>query len=105
MVWRDKILRTVPINGILLDLEIPVMDGLTMLNRLQQGSSAVSVIVMPKDPTRTTVIKANEGGTRDDWFKPVFGEILNIDFFPSSSGWTTLLNETPTGVKYRDRFG
>jgi DNA-binding NtrC family response regulator len=95
MVGRDEILRTVPINGILHDREMPVMDGLRMLNRLQQRSSSVSVIVMSADPTRTRMIKANKGGTRDDWFKPVSGEILNIDFFLSAPGWTTLLKKPP----------
>jgi CheY-like chemotaxis protein len=46
-----EILRKVTINGILLDLDMPVMDGLTMLSRLRQRSSTVSVIAMSADPT------------------------------------------------------
>jgi DNA-binding response OmpR family regulator len=71
-----EVLRTESINGILLDLEMPIMDGLTMLNRLRQRSSTVPVIVMSADPTRTTMIKAIEGGARDYLFKPISGEIL-----------------------------
>lgn len=71
-----EVLKTEPINGILLDLEMPIMDGLTMLNRLRQRSSAVPVIVMSADPTRTTMLKASEGGARDYLFKPISGEIL-----------------------------
>jgi DNA-binding response OmpR family regulator len=71
-----EVLRTKPINGILLDLEMPVMDGLTMLNRLRQQFNTVPVIVMSADPTRTTMIKAIEGGARDYLFKPISGEIL-----------------------------
>ena len=58
-----KVLRTESINGILLDLEMPIMDGLTMLNRLRKKSSPVPVIVMSADPTRSTMIKAIEDGT------------------------------------------
>jgi DNA-binding response OmpR family regulator len=71
-----EVLKTVSINGILLDLEMPVMDGLTMLNRLRQQSTTVPVVVMSADPTRSTMIKAIKSGARDYLFKPISGEIL-----------------------------
>jgi len=63
-------------QGILLDLEMPVMDGLSMLSQLRSQSNAVPVIVMSADPTRTTMIKAIEAGARDYLTKPISYEIL-----------------------------
>jgi CheY-like chemotaxis protein len=71
-----EVLKTEPITGILLDLEMPFMDGLTMLNRLRQKFSTIPVIVMSADPTRSTMIKAIEGGARDYLFKPISDYIL-----------------------------
>jgi DNA-binding response OmpR family regulator len=71
-----EILRTVTINGILLDLEMPVMDGLTMLSRLRQIATTVPVIAMSADPTRSAMIKAIESGARDYLFKPISEDIL-----------------------------
>jgi DNA-binding response OmpR family regulator len=72
-----EILKRESFTGILLDLEMPIMDGLTMLNRLRQKFSTVPVIVMSADPTRSTMIKAIEGGARDYLFKPISDYILN----------------------------
>lgn len=63
-------------QGILLDLEMPVMDGLSMLSQLRKQSNAVPVIVMSADPTRTTMIKAIEAGARDYLTKPISHVIL-----------------------------
>jgi DNA-binding response OmpR family regulator len=71
-----QVLKTVSIDGILLDLEMPVMDGLTMLSRLRQMATTVPVIAMSADPTRSTMIKAIESGARDYLFKPISGDIL-----------------------------
>lgn len=71
-----EVLKAESITGILLDLEMPIMDGLTMLNRLRQRSATLPVIVMSADPTRSTMIKAIEGGARDYLFKPISDYIL-----------------------------
>ena len=63
-------------QGILLDLEMPVMDGLTLLSHIRKQSNAVPVIVMSADPTRTAMIKAIEAGARDYLTKPISYEIL-----------------------------
>ncbi|WP_342350019.1 response regulator [uncultured Nitrospira sp.] len=52
---RLEVLNTESVYGILLDLEMPIMDGLAMLNRLRQKSEAVLVIVLTTDPTRSTI--------------------------------------------------
>lgn len=71
-----EVLKTESMNGILHDLEMPIMDGLTMLDRLCQKSSTVSAIVMSADPTRSTMIRAIDFGARDYLFKPIPDFIL-----------------------------
>lgn len=63
-------------QGVLLDLEMPVMDGLTMLSQLRKHTNDVPVIVMSADPTRTTMVKAIEAGARDYLTKPISNVIL-----------------------------
>ncbi len=63
-------------SGILLDLEMPVMNGITMLLQLQKDSNAIPVIVMSADTTRSAMINAIEAGARDFLTKPIAYEIL-----------------------------
>ena len=68
-------------HGILLDLEMPLMNGLEMLYQLRQQSNTIPVIAMSADPTRTTMIKAIEAGARDYLLKPLSFEILEYKCF------------------------
>jgi len=70
------LLQDYSFQGVLLDLEMPVMDGLTMLSQLRKQPNDVPVIVMSADPTRTTMIKAIEAGARDYLTKPISNVIL-----------------------------
>jgi DNA-binding response OmpR family regulator len=71
-----RLLQECSFAGVLLDLEMPVMDGLTMLSQLRKQTNDVPVIVMSADPTRTTMIKAIEAGARDYLTKPISNVIL-----------------------------
>ena len=71
-----ELLQKDSFQGILLDLEMPGMDGLSMLNQLRKQSKCVPVIVMSADPTQTAMIKAIEAGARDYLTKPISYEIL-----------------------------
>jgi len=71
-----ELLQKDSFQGILLDLEMPGMDGLSMLNQLRKQSKSVPVIVMSADPTQTAMIKAIEAGARDYLTKPISYEIL-----------------------------
>jgi DNA-binding response OmpR family regulator len=71
-----RLLQECSFAGVLLDLEMPVMDGLTMLSQLRKQPNDVPVIVMSADPTRTTMIKAIEAGARDYLTKPISNVIL-----------------------------
>ena len=71
-----ELLQKDSFQGILLDLEMPGMDGLSMLSQLRKQSKSVPVIVMSADPTQTAMIKAIEAGARDYLTKPISYEIL-----------------------------
>ena len=71
-----ELLQKDSFQGILLDLEMPGMDGLSMLDQLQKESNSAPVIVMSADPTQTAMIKAIEAGARDYLTKPISYEIL-----------------------------
>ena len=71
-----RLLQEYSFAGVLLDLEMPVMNGLTMLSQLRKQTNYVPVIVMSADPTRTTMIKAIEAGARDYLTKPISNVIL-----------------------------
>ena len=63
-------------QGVLLDLEMSVVKGFTILSQLRKLNSAIPIIVMSADPTRTAMIKAIEAGARDYLTKPISYVIL-----------------------------
>ncbi len=65
-------------EGVILDLDMPKMDGLTMLDRLRALTHPVPVIVMSGDPTRSAMIKAIKAGANDYLLKPISHEILKF---------------------------
>lgn len=71
-----RLLQEQSFQGVLLDLEIPGKDGLTMLSHLRKQANDIPVIVMSADPTRTAMIKAIEAGARDYLTKPISNVIL-----------------------------
>lgn len=56
---------------VLLDLRLPGMDGLTMLQRLRDGYSDTAVIIMTADTTSSSAIRATQLGAFDYITKPV----------------------------------
>lgn len=65
-------------QGILLDLEMPEIDGLMMLEQFRKLSNTIPVIVMSADPTRATMIKAIEAGAKDYLTKPISLDLLQF---------------------------
>lgn len=61
---------TTSIDGILLDLEMPVMNGWTMLDELRWQGSAVPVIVMSNEANQVRLRKLLEEGAQDYVIKP-----------------------------------
>jgi DNA-binding NtrC family response regulator len=56
---------------VLLDIRLPRMDGLTMLQRLREGYSEAAVIIMTADTTSSSAIRATQLGAFDYITKPV----------------------------------
>ncbi len=71
-----RLLQEHSFNGVLLDLEMPVMDGLAMLRELRKRSETIPVIIMSADPTHTTMLKAIDAGAGDYLTKPISSVIL-----------------------------
>ena len=61
-LYEFEVLKTEPSNGILLDLEMPIIDGLTMLKRLRRKSAPVPTSLITIKPTRLIMLKAMENG-------------------------------------------
>ncbi|GJL52274.1 MAG: hypothetical protein NPIRA01_35010 [Nitrospirales bacterium] len=69
-------LETLTIDGILLDVQMPVMDGLTMLKHIQDQHPQVPVIMMTAELNKDSLIQALERGARDYLLKPIDPERL-----------------------------
>ena len=73
-----SLLQQYAFEGIILDLDMPLMDGITTLKRLRTLSNTVPIIVMSGDPTRSAMIKAIQAGAKDYLLKPISHEILKF---------------------------
>jgi DNA-binding NtrC family response regulator len=56
---------------VLLDIRLPKMDGLTVLQRMRDGYSDAAVIIMTADTTSSNAIKATQYGAFDYITKPI----------------------------------
>jgi len=63
---------------ILLDIRLPDIDGLTVLEKLRQGYCDAAVIVMTAYATSSNAIKATQYGAFDYITKPINDEHLNL---------------------------
>ncbi len=64
------VLHTMPIDGILLDLEMPVMNGWTMLDELRWQGIAIPVIVMSEEVNEAKLKNFLVEGAQDYLVKP-----------------------------------
>ena len=71
-----KVLSMVSVVGVLLDLEMPVMDGLTFLRELQHQHIPVPIIVMSAGKDRDKFLKAIQLGAMDYLKKPIDTNVL-----------------------------
>jgi len=65
-----RILRTQPVDGIIIDLDVPVMDGLTMLSQLRQRFADIPVMVVADVESTDSLLEALESGAKDYLTKP-----------------------------------
>ena len=56
---------------ILLDIRLPKMDGLTVLQKIRQGYCDAAVLIMTADTTSSNAIKATQYGAFDYITKPI----------------------------------
>jgi two-component system, NtrC family, response regulator AtoC len=56
---------------VLLDIRLPKMDGLTVLQRMRQGHNDAAVLIMTADTTSSNAIKATQYGAFDYITKPI----------------------------------
>ena len=69
-------LKTLAVHGILLDIQMPIMDGLTMLDQVRKRYPNIPVIVMSAGINKQKLIQAMERGAHDYLLKPVDMELL-----------------------------
>ena len=70
------VLHTMIIDGILLNLEMSVMNGWTMLDELCWQGSAIPVIVMSQEANQAKLRKLLEEGAQDYLVKPLNPHLL-----------------------------
>ena len=69
-------LEVLVVDGILLDIQMPVMDGLTMLGQVRERFPCIPVIVMSAELNKKKLIKAMERGAHDYLLKPIDADLL-----------------------------
>ena len=70
-------LERMAFDGILLDIQMPVMDGLTMLKQTHERFSNIPVIVMSAESNKDKLIQAIELGANDYLLKPIDVDLLS----------------------------
>ncbi len=66
-----QILGSQSIDGLILDLQVPVMDGLAMLTQLRQRYADIPVMVLAGVDMTDSLLEALESGADDYLTKPV----------------------------------
>ena len=71
-----EIIKATRIDGILLDVEMPIMNGLTMLRELRDRHPDIPVIMMSAATNMEKLEAAIRSGAADYVLKPIDGENL-----------------------------
>lgn len=69
-------LKTLAIDGILLDIQMPVMNGMSMLEQVREQNLSMPVIVMTAELNKKKLIQAMELGANDYLVKPIDVDLL-----------------------------
>lgn len=69
-------LNVLAVDGILLDMQMPSMDGLTMLAHARKLYPSIPVIAMTAESNKNTLVQAMELGARDFLLKPIDRDLL-----------------------------
>ena len=69
-------LEVLIVDGILLDIQMPVLDGLSMLEQVRERFPHIPVIVMSAELNKKKLIKAIELGAQEYLLKPIDVDLL-----------------------------
>ena len=69
-------LKILTVDGILLDIQMPEMDGITMLEQLGGQRPGMPVIVMTAELNKKKLLQAMERGATDYILKPIDADLL-----------------------------
>ena len=69
-------LERMAVDGILMDIQMPVMDGLTMLEQVRERYPNIPVIAMSAELNKNKLIQAIELGANDYLLKPIDPDLL-----------------------------
>ena len=69
-------LERMAVDGILMDIQMPLMDGLTMLKHVRVRYPNIPVIAMSAELNKNTLIQAIELGANDYLLKPIDADLL-----------------------------
>ncbi len=72
-----SMLEQMSFDGILLDIQMPVMDGLAMLEQARERFPSIPVIVMSAEANKDKLIQAIEQGAKDYLLKPINIDLLS----------------------------
>ncbi len=70
------LLERMTFDGILLDIHMPVMDGLTMLQQVRHQYPSLPVIMMSAASNKENLIQAMQNGANDYVIKPIDPDVL-----------------------------
>jgi CheY-like chemotaxis protein len=76
-----EILQSQSVDGVLLDLNMPVMGGLALLEKLEMSSASPPVIVMSASEHRSELLQAILKGAMDFLIKPIAQDELTSKCF------------------------
>ncbi len=93
-----NVLQTTPIDGMLLDLEMPSMNGWTMLDELRWQGYDVPVIVMSQEANQTKLRNLLKEGAQDFLLKP-FNPHLLVQKSLHHFSWRMSLEKRPVREK------
>ena len=71
-----KIIEQGTVDGVILDLNMPVMDGMTMLTHVRQRFPRMPVIIMSADENKQRLIRGTMDGATDYIVKPINVDLL-----------------------------
>lgn len=66
-----EVLQSQSVDGVLLDLTMPIMGGMTMLEKLRNSSPSPPVIVMSANGHRSKLLEAISKGAMEFLIKPI----------------------------------